>query len=246
MKRALLVLLVLCLGALMLTYFYFETIMRRGIEIAGSNALGTAVTVTGVSLSPLSGRGNIRGLSIANPEGFDAPYAIELEALEIELNLRSLFTDVIEINTIVVHAAQVTYETRIVTDNIRTLLAGLPAEGAAPVVETAPDAAPTKQLIIRDLHIIAPQINLHTRAAIAPILLPDIRMSNIGQQNDAASVPEAARDILLALNRALLSAGIPNMDILLDSAREQLQDGASRLGDAVENLGDGVRRLFNR
>ena len=59
MKKVLLVLALLIVGAGVFFYMNFEAGLRRGIEIAASNALGTQVTVSGVGLSPLSGSGSI-------------------------------------------------------------------------------------------------------------------------------------------------------------------------------------------
>lgn len=246
MKKLLIGLAVLIIGGGLLAYLNFESGIRRGIEIAGSNALGVPVTVTGVNVSPFSGQGSIRGLSIANPQGFDAPYIIELGGVDIDVNVDSLFTDVIEINSILISDAKITYETKLVSDNIRTLLNNLPNSGAAPVIEANPDAPATQQVIIRDLLMANPQINLHTRVASAPIILPDIQLQNIGEQGNAVTVAEAARQIIGAINGAVISKGIPSMEVLLDGAREQLQEGVKKVGDAVEELGNGVRSLFDR
>ena len=245
MKKLLITLAVLIIGGGVFAYLYYETGIRRAIEIAGSNALGVPVTVTGVSISPFTGEGSIRGVNIANPEGFDAPYAIELGGLDLKVNVGSLVSDVIEVNSIVISDAKITYETKLVTDNIRSLLNNLPNDDAAPVIEANPDAAASKQVIIRDLRILNPQINLHTAVASAPVLLPDIQLQNIGEQNNAVTVAEAARQILAAINRAVISGGIPNMDVLIDGARQQLQEGARKVGDAVEELGKGIRSLFD-
>lgn len=246
MKKILIAFLVLVVGGGLFAYLNFESGIRRGIEIAGSNALGVPVNVTGVSLSPFSGEGSIRGLTIANPEGFDAPYAIELGGLDIAFNIDSLFSDVIEINSILISDAKITYETKVVTDNIRTLLNNLPRDNAAPVVEANPDAPANQKVIIRDLRIVNPQINLHTKVASAPIPLPDIQLQNIGDQSNAVTVAEAARQIIGAINRAIISRGIPNMNILLEGAREQIQEGAQKIGDALENLSNGVRAIFDQ
>ena len=165
--------------------------------------------------------------------------------LDLKVNVGSLVSDVIEVNSIVISDAKITYETKLVTDNIRSLLNNLPNDDAAPVIEANPDAAASKQVIIRDLRILNPQINLHTAVASAPVLLPDIQLQNIGEQNNAVTVAEAARQILVAINRAVISGGIPNMDVLIDGARQQLQEGARKVGDAVEELGKGIRSLFD-
>lgn len=245
MKKGLIALAVLIIGGGLFAFLYFESGIRRGIEIAGSNALGVPVTVTGVSLSPFTGEGSIRGLSVANPEGFDAPYIIELGGLDIAFNVDSLFADVIEINRILISDAKITYETKLVSDNIRALLDNLPRGNAAPVVEANPDAAATPRVIIHDFLMENPQISLHTRVASAPISLSDIHLQNIGEQNNAVTVAEAARQIVGAINGAVIRKGIPDMDVLLDGAREQLQEGVRKIGDAVEELGNGIRSLFD-
>jgi len=126
-KKLLLITLILAIGFALLTYVYFDQLIRRGVEMAGSSALGTSVTVESASLSPLTGRGSIQGLSIANVEGYESPYAIALGSLDFEISLPSLLGDVIEITRIEVSDASVNYETRIVTDNIRALLESCPA-----------------------------------------------------------------------------------------------------------------------
>lgn len=246
MKKLLIILAVIVIGGGVFAYLNFESGIRRGIEIAGSNALDVPVTITGVSLSPFTGEGSIRGLRIANPEGFDAPYVIELSGLDIALNVDSLFSDVIEIDSIEINDAKITYENKLVTDNIRTLLKNLPRDDAAPVIEANPDAPTSQQVIIRDLRMVNPQITLHSAVVSAPIPLPDIQLHNIGEQSNAVTVAEAARQIIGAINAALISDGIPNMDILLDGAKQQLKEGARKVGDAVQELGNGVRSLFER
>ena len=144
-KKILLASLALVIGLALLTYVYFDQVIRRGIEISGSNALGTAVTVSSASLSPLTGSGTVRGLSIANVEGYESPYAIALETLDFQVSLPSLFTDVFEITLIEVTGAEVNYETKVVTDNILDLLDRLPSATAAPVVTNQPCSSPRRR-----------------------------------------------------------------------------------------------------
>jgi len=48
-------------------FFYLDSIVKSGIEVVGSNVLGTAVTADSVSLSPLSGQGSISGSELRTP-----------------------------------------------------------------------------------------------------------------------------------------------------------------------------------
>lgn len=245
MKKLLITLAVIVIGGGLFTYLYYESAIRCSIETAGSSALGVPVKVTGLSLSPLTGEGSIRGLSIANPEGFDAPYIIELGGLGIDFNVDSIFSNVIEIYSIVISDAQITYETTLVSDNIRALLNNLPRDDAAPVVEANPDAPASQKVIIRDLRMLNPLINLHTAVASAPIRLADIHLQNIGAQGNPVTVAEAARQVVAAINREIILKGIPDMRIILEGAKEQMQDGIRKIGDALEDIGNSVRAVFD-
>ena len=107
-------------------FFYLDSIVKSGIEVVGSSMLGTAVTVENVSISPLNGQGSISGLRVENPEGFDSQYAFELESVLVNINVNSLLTDAAEVESITIMQPVITYETKITTDNIRTLLDNLP------------------------------------------------------------------------------------------------------------------------
>lgn len=250
-KKILLASLIVVTGLALVTYVYFDQVIRRGVEIAGTNALGTTVTISRASLWPFSGSGSIHGLTIANVDGYESPHAIALETLDFQVALHTLFSDVIEITRIEITGAKVNYETKVVTDNILDLLDNLPSATAAPVVEASPDAAPPgKRFIIRELVIRRPEITLYTQLARAPIRLPDVRLRNIGEEYETVTAPDIARQVLAALNSAILFEGIPDMRTLLDSTGQQIREGASAVGDAVggavQSLGSGLRGLFDR
>lgn len=244
-KKLLGTLLALVIIAGVVFYFYYESAVKSAIEIAGSNALGTEVKVTGVSLSPLSGKGSITGLSVANPEGFEAPYAIELGELALEINVDTLFSDVIEINSILIQGAHITYETRLVNDNIRTLLANIPTSGGTAEPATENDPSSTK-VIIRDFQMLDPQITLQTAIAAAPLTLPDLHLQDIGDQNNAVTAAEAVRQVLVALNTSLATSNIRNFDTIKEGVQTQLKDGMEKVEEKAAEVTDSLKNLFNR
>ena len=103
MKKIGIVLLVLLFVVVGAVYFTFGSILKNGIETAGSLILDTEVTVDFVGVSPLSGSGGIRELRIGNPEGFNSPYAMELGSMDINVNVGSIFSDTIVIESIVIN-----------------------------------------------------------------------------------------------------------------------------------------------
>jgi hypothetical protein len=225
-------------------FFYLDSIVKSGIEVVGSSVLGTAVTVDSVSLSPLSGRGTISGLRVENPEGFESQYAFELDSILVSIDVNSVFTDAAEIESITIMQPIITYETKITSDNIRTLLDNLVEEGAAASdPEDADDAG--QQMIIREFRMVGSQLNFVSALVSAPITLADIEIRDIGAESGTASAANAVRVVLQELVASILSADLPNLDVLRESVEGQMQDGVQQLEEAAGDLGGRLRNILN-
>ncbi|MBL6746097.1 MAG: AsmA family protein [Pseudomonadales bacterium] len=236
---SLLLLVVLAVGA---TFLYLDRIVTTGIEVVGSQVLGTKVTVASVTISPLNGIGSISGLEIRNPEGFDSDYIFQLEQVEVSLNAASLLSDVIEIESIIITQPEITYETRITTDNVRALLENIGGSGG----ETATaDSEAGKELFIRDFRLLGPQVNLVAAVASAPISLPDIELTDIGTEDNAATVAQVLEVVLSALRRTILEAELPGLDMLREGLENRLQDGIDEAEEVVEDLGNRLRGILD-
>ena len=253
MKKLLigLVVLVVVIGGVV--FYAFDSILKGGIETAGSSVLQTDVTVGSVGVSPLSGSGGIQQLRIANPEGFNEPYAIELGGLDVAIETGSVFSDVIVIDRIIIEQPVITYETRISTDNIRALLNNI---GGGSDTQQSDDAAGSgKQVVIRDFQMLGPQVRVASAIGSADATIPDLRLQNIGEESAAVTVAEAGRQIFEALSAQLLNANLPSVEQLRervdqevqelrDQAEQEVEELEQQLEEEVENLEDRVRSLF--
>jgi hypothetical protein len=223
-------------------FLYLDRIVTTGIEVVGSQVLGTEVTVASVAISPLNGSGSISGLEIRNPEGFDSDYIFQLEQVEVSLNAASLSSDVIEIESIIITQPEITYETRITTENVRALLENIGGSGG----ETATaDSEAGKELFIRDFRLLGPQVNLVAAVASAPISLPDIELTDIGTEDNAATVAQVLEVVLSALRRTILEAELPGLDMLREGLENRLQDGIEEAEEVVEDLGNRLRGILD-
>ncbi len=225
-------------------YYYLDTLVKSGIEVAGSSVLGTAVTVDSVAISPLSGQGSISGLRVKNPEGFDSEYAFELDSVLVKLNVNSLLSDTAEIESITIMQPIITYETKITTDNIRTLLNNLPRGDGAANEDAAADGS-SQQIVIRDFRMLGSQLNFVSAVASAPLTLADIEIQNIGAEGGSASAANAVRVVLQELVRTILNSDLPSLDLLRESVEGRIQDGAQRVEEAVQDLGGRLRNILN-
>lgn len=229
-------------------FFYIDSIVKTGIEVVGSEVLGTAVTVSSVSVSPLNGSGSIRGLKIENPAGFESDYAIELESISLKLNVGSIFSEIVEVESVTIIQPAISYETKLVSDNIRALLDNLSSGEEESNGAVAQESGAGKGIIIRELTILDPQLNLIAAFVTAPVPLPDLEMQDIGAEGGSSSVAEAIGLVLSELSGSILT-NLPNIDDLVDSLESSLQDGVEQVEDAVDNvvedLGGRLRGILN-
>jgi hypothetical protein len=229
-------------------FFYIDTIVKSGIEIVGSEVLGASVTVSSVSISPLSGNGIIRGLTIKNPEGYTSENIMQLGEVAVALNLGSLTSDVIEIYEVSVIEPLITYETKITTDNMRALLANLPStEGGD--AQTDPDAGAGKGIIIKEFNLNGAQVNLVASIIEQSFTLTDINLTNIGTENQAATVSQALEIVLRALSRGLLNADKPGLNALRESVEGRLQESVEKAegaaGQGIQDLSSRLKNILN-
>lgn len=227
--------------------YYFDSLVVRGIEVGGSRVLGTQVDVDSALISPVGGVGSISGLRVANLEGFQSDYAFQMEEISIELDVGSVFSDVVIVESVTISQPQITYERSLTRDNIRALLNNISSGGGA----SAPtdEAASTRRIIIREFLMESPRVNLVAASMEAPIALPSITLRNIGEENNAATVADALRQILSAVSTSILNSDPPVLDMIRDNVENRLQQGAEEVenavDDAVEDLGNRLRGILN-
>jgi hypothetical protein len=225
-------------------FYYFDSIVKSGIEVVGTRVLGTQVSVGSTLVSPLSGSGSISGLQVRNPEGFDAEYVFQMDQIEVNLNASTVMSDVVEIESVIISRPQITYERRLTTDNIRALLENIGSAGGSGEASSE-ESASTRRIIIREFRMLQPQLNLVAASIEAPLPLPDIVLNNIGEESNAATVAEAARQILRAINTSILNSDLPVLDMLRENVENRLQDGVQEVENAVEEVGNRLRGLFD-
>jgi uncharacterized protein involved in outer membrane biogenesis len=204
-------------------HFRGEEALRTAIERHGPPAFGAPVEVSRVSLSPLTGSGRVEGLAIWNPEGFSEARAIEVERLQLDMRLRSLFTDVLHIEELHIAAPVVRVEPGRAGINIRALQGNLREALPPPEVERE------VRVIVRDFRMQAPVIVVGSEevgVSDRELVLDDIHLTDIGGEEGVA--PEQAvrvvMDALLAeVERALAT----------EAGRRLLEEGLSRLEELL-------------
>jgi len=100
------------LGVGIWLYSSLDQLVARAIETFGSEAVGTQVRVGAVELDLAQGRGTIRRLSVANPEGFADASLLRFDELTLQVEPSSVTEAVVVVPEIRLIGARVVVEAR--------------------------------------------------------------------------------------------------------------------------------------
>lgn len=243
LKTGIILILVLIVAVAIFASFFLNRTIKAGIETFGPELTKTSVRLDSVKISPLTGKGEIRGLEIGNPKGFKTDRAIRLNRVMVNLAPASLFTSRIVIKEVLVTGPEITYEMALTGSNIARLKKNITAGASGS--DKSPEGSRGNggpQVQINDLKITNGKIRLSAKllqgkAVTTP--LPDIHLKDIGKDEKGASLGEAAEKILAAVadnttraasgSKKLIGQGAESATEILEKTGEEAKKGASKI-----------------
>ena len=95
----------------------YESIVKNLVHKYGSQVTGTDVSLEGFDLSLFSGEASVKKIVVANPQGYKTPNFISLDGVSVKVNLDSVLTDTIIVESIIVNKPYLSYEIISLTQN---------------------------------------------------------------------------------------------------------------------------------
>lgn len=179
---------------------------KQIIETAGTEALGTEVSLGGVKIELGSESGAaLSGLTVANPSGWSAPYVFELGTIGATIAPASLSKEVIEIPRIVVADARMTFEQKGTQTNLQALLENIDS-GEQETTEEAPAEGAEVLVAIGELSLAGVGVTAISDQLEEPLefVLDEVVVRNIGTPSAGATPAEAAKQIVGPVTNAVL------------------------------------------
>ncbi len=251
--------------------FYIDRIASEAIERGGTAALGLETRVGLVRLGLLSAELSLSDLTVANPEGFEAPYLLKLEKGELALGLSELRADPIVISRIVLSGIELNLERKRGRTNYGVLLENLSRSEEEPSASKAQGEAGAglviREVLIRDVTARGQLIPLRGERIKLEVSVPEIRVRDLGSGEHGISMTQLAG----ALTKAILagvaqqSASLPfelSGDLRRNLARlgkvrvevpgvatsaagravQSIRDAAEKAGELLQGLGNRLRK----
>lgn len=237
-------------------YFSLESIVKKVVHKYGSEVTGTDVNLGGFSLSFKDGSGKITGLEVGNPKGYDTPYLLTLGEVSVKVDLKSLTTDTIVIDQVLIKKPVITYEMLSLTQNnikqIQQNIAKNTSKVSAEAnVENKPvkaDEKPkttsekSKKVVIKLVNITGGEIKASAaipgKSQEISVALPEIKIEGIGESKKGENIPQViARILNQILSTATQTVIKSNLGDLKGVAEENLNNVVGGVKDRVKNLG---------
>ena len=258
LKIAVIVVPVLIIAVLLVIFSSLNRIVKAGVETMGPKVTGTSVPLDKVGISPFSGQGALGGLRVANPEGFNTPNAFELGKVSVNVGLKSLLSDVIVIEEILIDAPEITFEGDLSGSNISKIRKNVEAFSsrapAAEEAEPAPEkpAKEGKKVQINRFALKNGKVQLAAtlvKGEVLSVPLPDIELTDIGKESGGATVADVVNQVFPAIYKAITDAVLSSQELLKESI-EAVEDTAKEMRETAEGeaskLIKGVKGIFDR
>ena len=173
----------------------------------------------------------------------------DLTKVQVKVDLKSLASDTIVIDSILIDKPEITYEMLSVTqnnikqmqDNIQNYLKAHSSQESKPEAKeetTNKEEESAKKVVIKDLQIKGAKLAAAAMGKEISVTLPDITMKNIGEEKKEKSIPEVIADvmnkILSTASQAVVKNNLSNLE---DVAKENLQEVVGNVKDRVKELG---------
>lgn len=207
------VVIVVVLGA----FLWIDSIVASSTEVIGTELTGTEVTVEGASVSPFSGAGTITGFRVANPGGYGRDHAMQADAISVDLDVSSLWSDPTVVETVVVEGPIVNVAQQGTENNLRTILQN---------VDRAAEAGSSSEgtLIVEHFLMEEGTVDLYAEVGgerSARVDLPSVEMRDLGADEGGRAVGAVVRQVVGRVFGAALEAAGGNWK---DRAEDAIRD----------------------
>jgi hypothetical protein len=231
-----LVLVALLCGAAYYAYNKIDVIAHYAIEKYGPDITGVPIKVKDVELSPVDGKGGLKGVEIGSPKGFAAPRTARLGEIRVWVDPATVTQDVVVIHEIAVVAPEINYEKSGSATNLEAIqknIEGYLKRTGSPTDDKPGSAqAPGRRYVIEKFSIRGARVTMTNPALKGQgitFTLPDIQLANLGRRPQGITAGQAANIVTNALISKIAARVLTNIDLLRKGGTEGAIDALKSL-----------------
>ena len=173
---------------LVVFFFYIDSIAKKAIETGATYALGVQTSLQRADIGILSGDFRLSGLQVANPEGFTSERFLKLGTGELDVTMRSLTKDTVEVPKLALDDVEMTLEKKGGESNYKVILNNLKRfQSAKKKDQDAGKPEKGKQFVIHEIVITNVLAHAHLfgiggQLDSVQVPLDEIRLTDVGSE----------------------------------------------------------------
>jgi uncharacterized protein involved in outer membrane biogenesis len=217
--------------AFIVILFTLGSIVKTAVNRVGPTITQTTFVLKGAEISPFSGSGTLKELTIGNPKGWTTEHTFFLKEISISLVPKSVTGDHIVINSILIDNPEIIYETTLTNSNLQDLLKNIQQSTGGTNQTTQPEtkseAKPAKETKIEIKSFRMQNVTIKVAGAgnVYTVTLPELVMENLGSQEGGLTPNQLATAIMKEVSTQVAKAALSSVAKkgLLDKAGESLR-----------------------
>ena len=234
-----------------------ENIVKQLVHKYGSAVTGTDVNLDGFDLKLTEGEAYIGKITIGNPKNYKEKNIIELGSISVKVDIESLTSNTIIIDSIDINKPVINYEILSLTqNNLSQLLENIKQNTASAEKEeissqnkssdeaSSKSESSSKKVIIKKLSIRNGEISVAASAVAdltkTTLSLPDITLTNIGEEKKsqgssiAGTISKVLTKIADTAYKTVVNSKITD---LKNVAKENLDNVVGGVKDRIKEIG---------
>lgn len=234
------ILAILVVTLLVVLTFWGGHVVKHSVNYIGPQVMGVPVTLESARFHPLRGYISLEGLVVGNPEGFRTESLFQMNHLEVDLDMSTLFSDPLIINRILVDSPQITFEMGVRRTNIGTLVDSLEAKEKEMAEEDEKPVEPGRGVVIKEFVLADATVRVSAtalRRQSVPVTLGTVTLNELGGEDQ--SLPQILTQVMKALAGTVVNA-VAGAGDLLGSGLQSAWSGVGSVGGIAV---DGVRAV---
>ncbi len=241
LRIVLIVIVVSIIVAVIAINLFVERALKMGVEIAATKTLNVGVSVGDIDLSILRGKVGISDLLIDNPPGYQHKRLLELKNGQVQVSIKSLLSDTVNIKQFKLDGVHVVLEQRGVSgNNLQDVIKAIPT---SPKTEGEPAKAGKKlridELEISNVVVDVKLLPVPGKKDTVTMKLSPIRMTDLGS-DDKLDTAALSGKILLAIAKGVAEQGAGVLPEEMVSTMKTTLNQALDVGKAAAEEGEKV------
>jgi hypothetical protein len=249
MKKLLIILgslLALVVIAGIVASFFLGSMVTKGVNTFAPKITGTVVTLDSASISPLTGSGTLKGLFVGNPEGWKSDKAFSFEKIHVSVVPGSILGDHIVVKEVIIDSPQFVYETKIVSSNIKDLLAQIEKNIGGGTSEKPAEQPTTKEgkplkFEVKSFRLENAKVTLGVGPTAITVPMPPIVLTDLGTKEGGITPDQLAAKVMTNILSNITKAVANSALNVGGSAGAATSDAVS---GAAKKAGEGIKKLF--